>query len=108
MSCPSNKTWPSTLALGIVSCMRFRHRISVDFPHPEGPMMPLTECSSKSKEMSWMASFGPYQAERGLPRRRRHQPQRFLRRPGHDRDHDRGERDDRGDHAEDEGRREEA
>src|SRR5438067_1879979 len=26
-------------------------------------MMPLTECSSKSREMSWMASFGPYQAD---------------------------------------------
>src|SRR2546421_11955357 len=63
MSCPSNKTWPSTLALGIVSCMRLRHRMRVDFPHPEGPMMPLTECSSKSREMSWMASFGPYQAD---------------------------------------------
>src|SRR5205823_4377925 len=63
MSCPSRRTCPSTRAFGIVSCIRFRHRMSVDFPQPEGPMIPVTACSSKSKTISWMASFSPYQAD---------------------------------------------
>ena len=40
------------------------HRMSVDFPHPEGPMIAVTACSSKSRLMSSIARFAPYQAER--------------------------------------------
>ena len=40
------------------------HRISVDFPHPEGPMIAVTACSSKSRLMSSIPRFAPYQAER--------------------------------------------
>jgi len=39
MFVPSTITSPSTLAEGIRSFMRFRQRMKVDLPHPEGPMM---------------------------------------------------------------------
>ena len=32
------RTVPSTRASGMVSCIRFRQRINVDFPQPEGPI----------------------------------------------------------------------
>src|SRR5438552_17063198 len=63
MSSPWSSTFPSTLAFGIVSCIRLRHRIRVDFPQPEGPMTAVTMRSSMSIVMSWIASFSPYQAE---------------------------------------------
>src|SRR5256885_6395264 len=63
MSSPWRRTFPSTLAFGIVSCIRLRHRIRVDFPQPEGPMTAVTMRSSMPIVMSWMASFSPYQAE---------------------------------------------
>src|SRR5256885_14109097 len=63
MSSPWSKTFPSTLAFGIVSCIRLRHRIRVDFPQPEGPMTAVTMRSSMPIVMSWIASFSPYQAE---------------------------------------------
>src|SRR5712664_4154234 len=63
MSSVSNRTFPSTRAFGMISCMRFKHRMSVDFPHPEGPMIAETECSSMSIVMSSMARLGPYHAD---------------------------------------------
>src|SRR5439155_23193040 len=63
MSSPWRRTFPSTLVFGIVSCIRLRHRIRVDFPQPEGPMTAVTMRSSMSIVMSWIASFSPYQAE---------------------------------------------
>src|SRR2546427_205434 len=63
MSSPLRRTLPSTLALGIVSCMRFRQRINVDLPQPDGPMIAETACSSKSNVMSSIAFFGPYHAD---------------------------------------------
>src|SRR3989442_8419299 len=63
MSSPLSRTFPWTLALGIVSCIRFRQRINVDLPQPDGPMIAETECSSKSNVMSSIAFFGPYQAD---------------------------------------------
>src|SRR5207245_11473172 len=63
MSSPLRRTFPSTLALGIVSCIRFRQRINVDLPQPDGPMIAETACSSKSKVMSSIAFFGPYNAD---------------------------------------------
>src|SRR5205809_2936399 len=80
MSSLSRSTFPSTLVLGIVSCIRFRQRIRVDLPQPDGPMIAVTACSSISSVMSSIARFGPYQADsasvwiftaiRGSPRRR--------------------------------------
>src|SRR6266480_4814524 len=63
MSSPWRSTFPSTLVFGIVSCIRLRHRIRVDFPQPEGPMTAVTMRSSMPIVMSWIASFSPYQAE---------------------------------------------
>src|SRR5437870_12943302 len=63
MSSPLRRTLPSTLALGIVSCMRLRQRINVDLPQPDGPMIAETACSSKSNVMSSIAFFGPYHAD---------------------------------------------
>src|SRR6058998_174510 len=63
MSSPWSSTFPSTLAFGIVSCIRLRHRIRVDFPQPEGPMTAVTMRSSMSIVMSWIASFSRYDAE---------------------------------------------
>src|SRR5256885_16240738 len=63
MSSPLRRTLPSTLALGIVSCMRFRQRINVDCAQPDGPMIAETACSSKSNVMSSIAFFGPYHGD---------------------------------------------
>src|SRR6266705_3205577 len=63
MSSPLRRTFPSTLAFGIVSCIRFRQRINVDLPQPDGPMIAETACSSKSNVMSSIAFFGPYPAD---------------------------------------------
>src|SRR3989440_8107712 len=63
MSSPWRRTFPSTLAFGIVSCIRFKQRMRVDFPQPEGPMTAVTMWLSMSIVMSWMANFSPYQAE---------------------------------------------
>src|SRR2546428_7529156 len=66
MSSPSRRTLPSPWAFGIVSCIRFRHRMSVDLPHPDGPMIAVTSWSAKSIVMSWIARFAPYQADSPL------------------------------------------
>src|SRR5437879_12219105 len=63
MSSPLSRTFPSTLALGIVSCIRFRQRINVDLPQPDGPMIAETARSSKPKVMSSIAFFAPYHAD---------------------------------------------
>src|SRR5437879_9427482 len=63
MSSPWRRTFPSTLAFGMVSCIRFKQRMRVDFPQPEGPMTAVTMWLSMSIVMSWMANFSPYQAE---------------------------------------------
>src|SRR5512140_1121783 len=55
MSRPSSSTSPSTRAVGTVSCMRFRQRRNVDFPHPDGPMIAVT-CRS------WMRIDTPFTA----------------------------------------------
>src|SRR2546427_756471 len=47
----------------MVSCIRFKQRMRVDFPQPEGPMTAVTMWLSMSIVMSWMANFSPYQAE---------------------------------------------
>src|SRR5262245_41596242 len=42
MSLPRMRTAPSTRAPITVSCIRFKHRRSVDLPHPDGPMIAVT------------------------------------------------------------------
>src|SRR3984957_5664663 len=42
MSTPSSSTDPASCAPGTTSCIRFRIRRNVDFPHPEGPIKAVT------------------------------------------------------------------
>src|SRR5918993_6110531 len=56
---PWNRTSPSTRANGIVSCIRLRQRNSVDFPHPDGPMIAVTWFVWKSSETSRTACVEP-------------------------------------------------
>src|SRR6266566_4292167 len=57
MSSPSSWTLPSACASGTTSCIRLRHRMTVLFPHPEGPMMAVTR-------RGWMVRFTPSTALR--------------------------------------------
>src|SRR5215213_7874861 len=60
---PWNSTSPSTRAIGIVSCIRLRHRSRVDFPQPEGPMIAVTSLARKSSDTSRTALVAPKNAE---------------------------------------------
>src|SRR5215510_9266653 len=41
-SMPSTRTLPATRAPGTTSCIRLRHRMKVDLPQPDGPMIAVT------------------------------------------------------------------
>src|SRR5215218_73222 len=56
---PWNRTSPSTRANGMVSCIRFRQRSSVDLPHPDGPMIAVTSLCGKLSETSRTACVEP-------------------------------------------------
>src|SRR2546430_2810267 len=64
MSCPSNSTFPLTLAPVTSSCMRLRHRTRVDFPQPDGPIMAVTDLASAEKVTSLSPWLVPNQALR--------------------------------------------
>src|SRR5437764_6784540 len=64
MSKPSTSTVPFTRASGTSSCMRLRQRTKVDLPHPEGPIIAVTECGSTERLISKSACLRPYQASR--------------------------------------------
>ena len=64
MSCPSKRTFPDTRAPRTSSCIRLMHRISVDLPHPEGPMMEVTACGSATTATSRSAWSDPNHALR--------------------------------------------
>src|ERR1700716_3605984 len=64
MSRESRNTWPATRAPGVVSCIRFRQRRSVDFPQPDGPMIAVTAPRGSSRLTSPTAWVAPYQADR--------------------------------------------
>src|SRR5688500_3305401 len=73
MSRPSKVTRPATRDPGTVSCIRLRHRSSVDFPHPDGPMIAVTSPARKASDTSRTAreapkyALTPYAASRGSP-----------------------------------------
>src|SRR5690242_3878086 len=58
----SSRTWPSTLAPGVSSCMRLRQRSRVLLPHPEGPMIAVTVCAGNSSDTSRTARCLPNSA----------------------------------------------
>src|SRR2546430_17449999 len=62
MSEPSRITPPDVFALGTSSCIRLRHRMNVDFPHPEGPITAENECSRASILSFFKTWLFPYHA----------------------------------------------
>src|SRR6185369_17490691 len=56
---PSNMIFPVTFAEGTRSCIRFIERRSVDFPHPDGPIIAVTVFSMKARETDFTAWLGP-------------------------------------------------
>src|SRR6185437_8501853 len=67
---PSSITAPDTRAPGTVSCMRFKHRSSVDFPQPEGPMMAVTKRSGSDNVTLLTARVPQKNASRSSAARR--------------------------------------
>src|SRR6266700_7758080 len=64
MSISPTLTSPSARATGLVSCMRFRQRINVDLPQPDGPMTAVAWFDSTEILMPCRASVFPNQAFR--------------------------------------------
>src|SRR5512146_1913299 len=58
------RTSPLTPAPGMVSCMRLRQRMKVDFPHPDGPMIAVARPATISMEISCRTSDLPNHARR--------------------------------------------
>src|ERR1041384_3814067 len=67
----SSSTSPCTLAPGVSSCMRFKHRSIVLLPQPDGPMMAVTVLAGNSSETSRTARCSPKSAVRCAASRRR-------------------------------------
>src|SRR6266567_3639483 len=62
MLTPLSSTVPCARAFGVTSCMRFRQRIMVLLPQPEGPMMAVTWRGAMCSWMLEIAWRSPYQA----------------------------------------------
>ena len=52
-------TWPSTRADGIRSFIRFRQRMNVDFPQPDGPISAVIWFLARLSVMSVTARWSP-------------------------------------------------
>ena len=52
-------TLPSTRAPGITSCIRFRDRMKVDLPQPEGPISAVTDLAGIVMETPSTAMKSP-------------------------------------------------
>src|SRR4051794_24612237 len=70
MSWSSSVIDPVTRAVGTVSCMRLRHRSSVDFPQPDGPMIAVTSRSRNVSDTPRTTSAAPKNALSDLASRR--------------------------------------
>src|ERR1041385_6882329 len=66
----SSSTSPCTLAPGVSSCMRFKHRSIVLLPQPDGPMMAGTGFAGNNSETARTARSSPNTAGRGAASRR--------------------------------------
>src|SRR5688572_18359097 len=64
MSTPLNMARPVTRTVGTRSFIRFRHRSSVLFPQPDGPMSDVIRCRCIPRETLRIALKLPYQRER--------------------------------------------
>ena len=56
MSRPVEQHLAGRRAPGQVSCIRLRHRSSVDLPHPDGPMIAVTNRSGSASETAFTAA----------------------------------------------------
>src|SRR4030067_3301819 len=59
---PLYKISPLTRNIGTRSFILFRHLMNVLLPHPEGPIMAVTDLAGISKFTFFNACFSPYQA----------------------------------------------
>ena len=64
MSESPSHTDPSTVAPGVVSCMRFRERSSVVLPQPEGPISAVIRPAGKLIVTPLSANFAPKRTPR--------------------------------------------
>src|SRR5919204_4830679 len=64
MSRPSNSTFPVARAPRPSSCVRLRHRMNVDLPHPLGPMTAVTAWGFAVIETSFRTWLYPNHAFR--------------------------------------------
>jgi len=62
MSAPSSITCPANAAVGMNSCIRFKVRINVDFPQPEGPIKAVTDPEGNVRFTSESTCLVPNQA----------------------------------------------
>src|SRR5215470_117868 len=67
-SAPSTRTVPVTRAPGTTSCIRFRHRMNVDLPQPDGPMSAVTAFGAIEMPISCSTWCSPNHALRSLTR----------------------------------------
>ena len=58
---PSSVISPVTRQPSMVSFIRFRQRMNVDLPQPEGPIMAMTSLRPMSRETFLIACLSPYQ-----------------------------------------------
>src|SRR3954463_12954336 len=63
MSAPSSSTRPVIQPCSDSSCIRFRARRKVDFPHPDGPISACTRLGGKLSDTDLTAVKLPYMAE---------------------------------------------
>src|SRR3989304_1050767 len=61
---PSKRTSPETRKPGVRSCIRFRQRMKVLLPHPEGPITEVTEFLRMSIVIFLSTWWSPNQAQR--------------------------------------------
>ena len=57
MSSPTSIMRPLDQASGVTSCILFKQRMNVDFPHPDGPIMAVTVFSLNEIDMSSKTFF---------------------------------------------------
>jgi hypothetical protein len=63
MSSPFSSTSPASCAEGTFSCIRFKIRKNVDFPHPDGPINAVTVCAGIVNDTRSSTLFDPNHAD---------------------------------------------
>ena len=63
MSVPFNNTSPANRADDVDSCIRFKIRRNVDFPHPDGPINAVTDAAGIANDTRSNTLFDPNHAD---------------------------------------------